>query len=258
MCLILFAWQAHPHYPLVLAANREEFHQRPTAAAEFWAEQPDLLAGRDLLAGGTWMGINRNGRFAAITNYREPLEPGLKAEQSRGHLVRNYLNSENSALDHAWILQQSAARYQGYNLLLGEGNSLAYISNRLQAPIQVSKGVHGLSNHLLDTDWPKVHTGRSQLESLLKRERLDSEVLMEMLTDRTLTPGTMPSDFENSDLPEQLMRHYFIVSPTYGTRASTVLLIDRSGRVEFVERQFGPQGVVLGTRRFEFNITGQS
>jgi uncharacterized protein with NRDE domain len=258
MCLILFAWQAHPRYSLVLAANREEFHARPTAAAEFWQDHPGLLAGRDLQAGGTWLGITRTGRFAAITNYREPQAPELQLEYSRGHLVRDFLIGEASPRSHAGLLHEQGAAYRGYNLLLGDPGQLSYVSNRNDRPNSVSTGIHGLSNHLLDTDWPKVHSGQTHLESILEDKDVDPEALFELLTDRTLTPGKMPEDFENSDLPEQLMRHYFIVSPIYGTRSSTVLLVGRDGNVEFVERQFDLAGSATGTSRFGFRIEGTS
>jgi uncharacterized protein with NRDE domain len=254
MCLILFAWKADPRYSLVLAANREEFHARPTAAAEFWQEHPGLLAGRDLQAGGTWLGITRTGRFAAITNYREPLAPELQLEHSRGHLVRDFLTGKASPRSHAGQLHELGAVYRGYNLLLGDPDQLSYVSNRSDRPIAVSPGIHGLSNHLLDTDWPKVHSGQAHLESILADDAVEPEALFELLTDRTLTPGEMPEDFENSDLPEQLMKHYFIVSPVYGTRSSTVLLVGRDGNVEFIERQFDPAGNTTGTGKFEFRI----
>jgi len=237
-----------------MAANREEFHQRPTAAADFWPDQPDLLAGRDLQAGGTWMGITRTGRIAAITNYREPLTPQSKIQHSRGHLVRDYLATDISAMEQAERLQGQGAMYSGYNLLLGDPNDLVYISNRNENPLVVSPGTHGLSNHLLDTDWPKVHSGRAHLDSLLEDGPLESKALFDLLTDRTLTKGEMPKNIADSDLPEQLMRHYFIASPDYGTRCSTVLLLDREGHVEFLERQFGPNGLVGETRKFEFDI----
>jgi uncharacterized protein with NRDE domain len=255
MCLILFAWQAHPRYSLVLAANREEFHERPTAAAEFWQDHSGLLAGCDLQAGGTWLGVTRTGRFAAITNYREPQAPELQLEYSRGHLVRDFLIGEESPRSHATLLHERGGAYHGYNLLLGVPEQLSYVSNRNDRPTSVSAGIHGLSNHLLDTDWPKVHSGRDHLESLLAGDEVEPEDLFELLTDRTLTPGKMPEDFENSELPEQLMRHYFIVSPVYGTRSSSVLLVSKDGNVEFIERQFDPDGMATGTSRFEFQIT---
>jgi len=255
MCLILFAWQAHPRYPLVVAANRDEFHQRPTAAAGFWEEWPDLLAGRDLQAGGTWLGVTKSGRFAAITNFREPQAGELPLEHSRGHLVTDFLVDESPPLRHAEQLAERGSAYSGFNLLLGSGDSLAYVSNRSDRPAVVSTGSHGLSNHLLDTDWPKVHAGRAQLESLLEHEQVESEALFELLGDRSVAPGNIPEGTEDSLVPELVVRQNFIVSPAYGTRSSTVLLADRDGNVEFVERQFDPAGMTTGTSRFEFKIT---
>ena len=250
MCLILFAWNAHPIYSLVIAANRDEFHQRPSADADFWEDDPAILAGRDLQAGGTWLGVTRSGRFAAITNYREPTVPNLPSKHSRGHLVRDYLRSEQSPIDHARSLAADGASYQGFNLLLGASGSLAYASNRGGGFIKVSAGTHGLSNHLLDTDWPKIHSGRQRLEGLLQDRQPEPEAFFELLTDKTLTPGKIPEDLATSLAPERLMKHYFIVSPVYGTRCSTVVLVGRDGSIQFHERQFDPEGQATGTRSF--------
>ena len=251
MCLILFAWQAHPRYSLVVAANRDEFHQRPSAAADFWEDDPGILAGRDLQGGGTWLGITRSGRFAAITNYREPLNPEPPPERSRGLLVRDFLIDDRAPLRHARDLRAEGSSYQGFNLLLGTPDSLAWVSNRCDEPLSVSAGSHGLSNHLLDTEWPKVHSGRERLDELLEVENLEPEALFELLTDQALTPGEIPESLEERLAPEQLMKHYFIVSPVYGTRYSTVVLVGRDGGVQFIERQFDPEGKETGTRRFE-------
>jgi uncharacterized protein with NRDE domain len=250
MCLILFAWQSHPRYALIVAANREEFHRRPTAAADSWEDSPDILAGRDLQAGGTWLGVTRSGRFAAITNYREPLAPVSGQELSRGHLVRDFLAGSRTPSEHAGVVNGLGPGYSGFNLLLGTRENLAYVSNRNEGPVAVSPGIHGLSNHLLDTDWPKVHAGREHLESLLTRPALDPDDLLKLLTDRTLTPGDIPDNVEEGLVPELLTNHYFIVSPAYGTRSSTVVLVEHSGKMVFVERQFGPSGQETGTRRF--------
>jgi uncharacterized protein with NRDE domain len=251
VCLILFAWQAHPRYPLIVAANREEFHQRPTTAAAFWKETPDLLAGRDLQAGGTWLGVTRSGRFAAITNYREPLAPDNHVEMSRGHLVRDFLLGQEYPMHHASTVSERGSSYSGFNLLLGTPGELAYVSNRNEGPVTVQAGSHGLSNHLLDTDWPKVHAGREHLESLLDSNRIDPEQLLELLTDRSLTPGDIPENIEDDLVPELLTRHYFIISPVYGTRSSTVVLVDNNGETVFVERQFDPHGQEIETRSFQ-------
>jgi len=202
VCLILFAWQAHSEYPLVLAANRDEFHQRPTAGADFWDDAPDILAGRDLQAGGTWLGVNRGGRFAAITNYREPSGPGIAKGRSRGRLVRNFLAGRKSPLEHAEGLRDQAAEYQGFNLLMGNRDSLAYVSNRDESVIAVESGVHGLSNHLLDTNWPKVEAGRDHLQDILRSGEIEPESLFDLLSDRSLTPGKIPQDIEKHLAPE--------------------------------------------------------
>jgi uncharacterized protein with NRDE domain len=250
MCLILFAWQAHPRYRLVLAANRDEFHARPTRAADFWTSPRDLLAGRDLQAGGTWLGVTRTGRFAAVTNYREPLEPELPLERSRGELVTEYLAGRHAPLAHAESLLACGTSFRGFNLLVGNAEGLAYVSNRSGRVLEPAAGSHGLSNHLLDTDWPKVRSGRARLGGLLRRECIEAEALLELLTERSLLPGDMPEDADDSEIRRHLMNHYFIVSPTYGTRSSTVLLMERDGGIEFVERRFAPDGSETGTSRF--------
>jgi uncharacterized protein with NRDE domain len=255
MCLILFAWQTHPRYPLVVAANRDEFHNRPTAAAQFWKESPQLLAGRDLQAGGTWLGITRQGRFAAITNYREPQAENPPPEQSRGHLVRDFLLDRAEPADHACRLRERGDVYSGFNVLLGNPEELLYVSNRNEEAITVTAGSHGLSNHLLDTNWPKVHEGRARLDALLEDEQLDPEALLELLADRNIASGGEPPGFELRLVPELITRMKFIVSPEYGTRSSTVLLVDRGGGVTFVERQFDAAGKTSGTHSHKFRIT---
>jgi len=251
MCLILFAWQSHPRYSLVVAANRDEFHQRSSAGAQFWQDQPEILAGRDLQAGGTWLGVTRSGRFAAITNYREPTAPEHPLERSRGHLVRDYLAGEMTPLEHARELAPTGRTYRGYNLLLADSAALVYVSNRHDQVCNIAPGAHGLSNHLLDTDWPKVRSGRERLQSLLQNEQMEADDLFDLLTDRTLTPGEIPDELERGLAPEQLMKHYFIVSPVYGTRCSTVVLVGRDGGLQFHERQFDPEGQVVDKKSFQ-------
>jgi len=255
MCLILFAWQAHPHYPLVVAANRDEFHDRPTAPAEFWQESPSILAGRDIQAGGTWMGVSRNGRFAAISNYREPLFKTSKTEYSRGHLVRDFLLGDSAPASHAEHLQTRGADYRGFNLLIGDTDTLLYLSNRTQRPACVNAGIHGLSNHLLDTDWPKVNFGRTQLETILKHGDVNPEALLELLADRGTKPPTSLAAEELQSEPESMTKRIFIDSPVYGTRSSTVLLVSQSGEISFIERQFDTSGTPIGTRSHNYKIS---
>ncbi len=156
MCLIVFAWRQHPDFPLIVAANRDEFYERPTLAADFWADHPEVLGGRDLKEMGTWLGITRKGRFAALTNYRDPLHVRADAP-SRGWLVRDFLTGERGAEDYLARLRDRGAAYNGFSLILGDAAGLYYYSNRgEEGPAALAPGVYGLSNHLLDTPWPKV------------------------------------------------------------------------------------------------------
>jgi uncharacterized protein with NRDE domain len=166
--------------------------------------------------------------------------------------VRDYLISQDPAEEHAWRLQARGGAYQGFSLLLGDGRKLVCVSNRTEEPVLIAPGSHVLSNHLLDTDWPKAHHGRLRLEELLQGEDPDAESLLDMLADRSLVPGEEPKVFELRLAPEHLTRMAFIVSPEYGTRSSTVLLADRTGGIEYVERQFDAQGNATGTARFAF------
>jgi len=257
MCLILFGWRAHPRYPLILAANRDEFHARPAAPADWWPDAPSVLAGRDLQAGGTWLGVTRDGRFAAVTNFREPLTPQTPLERSRGDLVRDYLLDGRGPADYAQSVQRAGADYRGFNLLVGSPDAVYCASNRQRQAEAVAPGVHGLSNHLLDTDWPKVGAGRRHLQGLLDQDRVRADDLLALLTDRRTTPGDMPRGVPDDELRRQLMSHYFIVSPDYGTRSSTVVLLHAEGSLEFVERRFAPDGRATGTEGFRIEIERQ-
>lgn len=238
MCLIVFAWRAHPDFPLVLGANRDEFLDRPTRPAAFWPEQPDLLAGRDLRGGGTWLGVTRSGRIAAVTNFRQ----GTAARsdlRSRGLLVFDFLVADRAPAVYLAGVAAERRAYEGFNLLAGVGHELHYFSNRGGDPEPVAPGVHGLSNALLDTPWPKVERAKSALARLLDRDRAALvDGVLALLADRV-----RPADHE---LPstgvslewERCLSPVFIASPDYGTRSSTVLLVDRRGSVTFLERSF--------------------
>jgi uncharacterized protein with NRDE domain len=254
MCLILFAWEMHDTYPLILAANRDEFYARPAAPAAFWADAPDLLAGRDLKAGGTWFGITRSGRLAAITNYRDPAL--LKQEApSRGHLVSDYLRSRESPEEYLQRLAPRASLYNGFSLLIGNGAELIFFSNRGEAS-RLTPGIHGMSNHLLDTPWPKVNRGKQTLEQLIARDHDPSpEALLDLLASRSRPPDDRLPDTGVGLEWERVLSPLFIESPTYGTRCSTALLIDREGMVTFVERVFSGGSAPRVTSRFDFRIS---
>ena len=256
MCLILLALDSHPDYSLVVAANRDEFYQRPTAHAGFWPDAPGVLGGRDLLAGGTWLGLDRRGRFAAVTNFRQgQREPA--APRSRGHLVRDFLTSGVDPESYLRQAESDAALYNGFNLLVGEPGRLGYFSNREGRPRLLAPGVYGLSNHLLDTAWPKVVSGRSALQALVRERATELvETLLELLSDRTRpSDDLLPRTGIEEDW-ERLLSAAFIASDAYGTRSSTVVLVGRDGSTTFVEQSFGAGGRPGELSRFELSVGG--
>jgi uncharacterized protein with NRDE domain len=251
MCLILLALDTHPDYALVLAANRDEFYDRPTAPAAFWDDAPGVLAGRDLRAGGTWLGIDRRGRVAAVTNYRQGTREAAAA-RSRGHLVSDYLTATMDGAAHMARVERDAGLYNGFNLLCGQVGALHYFSNREGPARRLGAGVYGLSNHLLDSPWPKVTTGKTGLTGLLSatgKALLAS--LFTLLSDRRQAADDALPRTGVSPEWERLLSSAFIASPEYGTRSSTVVLVGRGGGTVFVERSFGPGGAPAGERRFE-------
>ena len=242
MCLVLMAYRCHPGYELLVAANRDEFHDRPTAPLAFWEDAPDVLAGRDLQEGGAWMGMTRTGRFAAITNYRDPsrVKPGAP---SRGHLVSGYLQGGQPAGDALQGLRSTADRYNSFNLVLGDATGLYYYSNRAGEPQALPPGYYGLSNHLLDTPWPKLKRGLAMLRGLLEQRRDPTpDDLWPILTDRTLAPD---AELPQTGVPlewERWLSAIFIDAPGYGTRSSTALLVDSGGKACMAEMTWADAG----------------
>ncbi len=247
MCLIIFAYRSHPDYRLVLAANRDEFYDRPTQPADFWEDAPDILAGRDLKAGGTWMGITKTGRLAAITNYRETGST-VEGAPSRGDLVKNYLAGNSAPYDYLKTVQDKGQIYNGFNLIIGDEKDLLYYANRDGSIRDVKPGVHGLSNHLLDTPWPKVNKGVRKLHSLMiEKKGFSPEDIFKTLADRST-----PLDEELPDTGvglewERILSPMFIASNTYGTRCSSILLWKYTDEITFMERTFGRQDGKTGT-----------
>jgi uncharacterized protein with NRDE domain len=257
MCLIVFAYETHPVYRLVLGANRDEFFDRPTAPAGPWKEAPHLIAGRDLKAGGTWLGITRTGRLAAVTNYREP---GFNqvAGTSRGALVTDFLTGTLSPAAHLEALTKKAHVYNGFNLLLGDSDVLFHFSNRAAGIQKIPPGIHGLSNRHLNTPWPKVERARAGLERLLTGESpLDVEALFTLLADRSVPPDDRLPETGVGLVWERVLSSICIAGETYGTRSSSIVLWERSGRVHLYERAFGPGNRHADrpeTRRFDFRL----
>jgi uncharacterized protein with NRDE domain len=254
MCLLLMALNRHPAYPLVLLANRDEYYDRPSAPACFWEEGPSVLAGKDLRAGGTWLGITTKGRIAAITNYRDPASI-KECAPSRGRLVKNFLVGQESPSEYFKKLDEEANRFNGFNLIIGDKDQLYWYSNRSQRVYPLSAGIHGLSNHLLDTPWPKVAESKDALAHLLsEQEDPPLEELFRILTDRTIADDKHLPDTGVGLEWERILSPIFIVSPTYGTRSSTVLLIDAQDRVTFVEKTFNSDLDHPTSVRYEFKV----
>ena len=240
MCLIALAFKTDPRYPLVLAANRDEFYARPTAPARFWEDAPQVLAGRDLKAGGTWMGITTRGKIAAVTNYRDPASHKDHAP-SRGELVSSYLRGNAEPEEFLDSLARNASRYNGFNLILGTAGTLYWYSNRGRGVGLLAPGIHGLSNHLLDTPWPKVTTAREALTRVLEHdEHMDTEALFSALTDHTVPADEDLPDTGVGLVRERMLAPVFITSPDYGTRSSTILTVDTAGTALFTERTHDP------------------
>ncbi|MGI6125360.1 MAG: NRDE family protein [Planifilum sp.] len=248
MCLILLAYRSHPDYPLIVAANRDEFLDRPTEPARFWKDHPDLLAGRDGVGGGTWMGITRRGRFAALTNFRNPSESLTHKKKSRGLLVRDYLITDLSPQNYLKRLSDQRTSYPGFNLLVGSHRELWYYSNQTGAVCSVAPGIHGLSNALLDTPWPKVVKGKARMAACLQKP--DPSCLFELLADEEPAPDEQLPDTGIGLERERLLSPAFIRAPGYGTRSSTVLLVSARGEVNFIERSFAGEKTTEVRYRF--------
>lgn len=252
MCLILFAWRTHAQHELIVAANRDEFYERPALAAGFWPDQPNVLAGRDLLAQGTWMGVTRGGRLAAITNFRNPAE-GKPVAPSRGHLVSGFLSDEREPIGWLKALAPQAPEYNGFSMILADRRTLCFFSNRNGAITTVAPGIHGLSNHLLDTPWPKVEKGKAQLAKLIEKP-FDAQAYLSLLADgEPALERQLPDTGVGPEL-ERRLSSIRIVGDGYGTRCSSVLRISSDGCIEFWERTYAPDGGVAGTVNYEFML----
>jgi uncharacterized protein with NRDE domain len=238
MCVILLSLEAHPQYRVIIAANRDEYYDRPTSPAAFWEEAPFVLAGRDLQEGGTWLGITKKGRFGAITNYRDPAAR-KEGAPSRGRLLSSFLLGKREPFAFIEDVKKESRRYNGFNLIVGERGHIFWYSNRGDDVRGLSPGIYALSNHLLDTPWPKVTRGKEALRRLL-RERKDPspEEFFHILQDHAIANDeSLPATGVDLEW-ERTLSPIFVTSSFYGTRSSTLLLIDMQDRVTFIERTF--------------------
>ncbi len=249
MCLLVMAYRVHPIYPLIVAANRDEFFRRPTAAADFWSDRPDVLAGRDFEQGGTWMGVTRSGRFAALTNVRDP-KSNRPTAKSRGLIVSDFLTREDAPAAFVEDLVEGCHQYNGFNVIVADHDNLAYFNSATAQSEDLSPGIYGLSNHRLDTPWPKVIRSKAALEHALRKDGAELETdLLAMLRDRArATDSTLPDTGIGLD-KERWLSPVFITGQDYGTRCSTVLMRGAS-RTLFIEDSFDSKGHVTETRRF--------
>lgn len=240
MCLVLFALDAHPHQRLVVLANRDEAYARPTASSAWWSDAPDVFAGRDLQAGGTWMGVTRTGRWTAVTNVRDP--SAVRDDlASRGDLTRAFLTSDAPSADYAARVFAERDAYNGFNLIVGDGRETHLVSSRRPSPERLGPGIYGLSNDTLDTPWPKVTRGKAGLSSLLEADSVDVEAALGVLSDAEPAPDAeLPATGVGIEW-ERILSPPFIRTEQYGTRTSTVLTVSRSGRVRWTE-QYHPDG----------------
>lgn len=254
MCLILFAHDAHRDYRLVLAANRDEAYARPAAPAAFWSDHPRVFGGRDLDKGGTWLGISRSGRIAAVTNFRSGAG-NRAAPRSRGALVRDYLTGTENTVDWLATVQAQGTQYNGFILIAGDANALYWLSNRGPGVEQIPAGVHGLSNHLLNTPWPKIERSKRALGELLGAAEDELVAgLFGILSDRTTAPDHELPDTGVGLARERALSANFVSDERYGTRASTVLLVGGDGEVLFAERAYGVGGSSLGETTARFRL----
>lgn len=249
MCLVVVAFDAHEDIPLLVAANRDEFHARPTQDADWWPDQPQIVGGRDLQAGGTWLAVHRNGRFATVTNYRGA-QPKHSKLRSRGHLVTGYLQSDQTPLEYLRGIRPDD--YAGFNLLVADRLNLAYLSNRGGGMRELPAGVYGLSNATLDTPWEKVERSKVHLRRLFEQGNVNESHLLRLLGDREKGPV---DEIKRDGLPfatAHAITAPFIVTPNYGTRCSTIIRIDQEGVWRFLERRFDASGKNVGESQFSF------
>ncbi len=254
MCLIFLSFNQHPVYKLIVAANRDEFYDRETAPASYWPDSPQILGGRDLKAQGTWLGMTTAGKISLLTNYRDPANIDPNAP-SRGQLVSDFLGNDIHAAHYLAGVAQGGKAYNGFNLMAGTVDELFYYSNYTEGLKGLAAGTYGLSNHLLDTPWPKVVRGKLKFQSVIEQSSLEPEPLFEFLYDGQKAPDDQLPDTGIGLERERALSSMFIKTPNYGSRCSTVVLVDRANRVLFAERVYDLKSFEYSLRTFEFSIS---
>lgn len=247
MCLINFNIGSHKKYKMIIAANRDEFYSRPTASLHYWDDHQNILGGRDLKAKGTWIAVSKSGKIGALTNIRTPEEMTMAAKKSRGELIVNYLLSEDNPEDYLKSLTDYSSDYAGFNLLAGNPDELYYMNNYDNNVSRVDEGTHGLSNEYLNTPWPKVVIGKAELDKVLSEEEVNVDALFSLLRiDSEAADDIVQKTGVDSEL-EKKLSPLFIDIPdfNYGTRCSTVVLIDLENNITLIERTF-KNGVQTG------------
>ena len=256
MCLIFLAFNQHPKYPLIIAANRDEFLDRPAKQIDFWPENPKILAGKDLTAGGTWLGVTKTGYFAMLTNFRDMLNIKSNAP-SRGKLVLDYLVGELEPSSYLQALNSNASLYNGYNIILGSLDDPWYYSNQNNKIYQLGTGIYGLSNALLDTKWPKVEQGKKQFTEIIKLDDIDLESIFSLMNDKTLAEDEQLPDTGIGYEKEKLLSSLYIDMPGYGTRNTTILLKDNQGNVHVIDRSYNRENNSTSDKEFTFSLSSQ-
>jgi uncharacterized protein with NRDE domain len=254
MCLILLAWRVHPRFPCVLAANRDEFHDRATAPAEWWPGEAGILAGRDLHAGGTWLGVTRRGHFAALTNFRDGGARRTDAP-SRGTLVSELLESARSVPEILHYLQDVGPQYNPFNILFSDGERLGIYESARGEGRELGSGVFGLSNHLLDTPWPKVQNAKTALAAALADPSDAADILRLLRDDRRASDADLPRTGATLEW-ERLLSSAFVRAEDYGTRCSTLFRVDERHRAVFYEWSWDRRGGTSDARQFDFALEG--
>jgi uncharacterized protein with NRDE domain len=240
MCLIVFAYKAHPLYPFILLNNRDEFLSRSTLALNYWEDHPNLLGGRDKLRGGTWLGLSGN-RFSALTNYRKPFAEEDPMAASRGELTKNYLLGSMSPESYVSSLIQSDEKYNGYNLLVGDENELWCYSNVNDEALKIEPGIYGVSNYLFDTPWPKLELAKQKFKTALGGDFSTQDLVKIMQNEQKFPDDELPDTGIGIEW-ERKLSSIFIKADGYGTKSTSVILKDNQGETTFVERSFDKEG----------------